>query len=88
VKSKQAQKALSTLGRRRAFELLESIRNEPKRFKELENLIPNKRTLSVRLQEMAAAGLIEKTHVKKGREYLAYKPTQTGEKLLLFLEFI
>ncbi len=72
---------LKIVGRPYAGQLLEELSFEPKRFKDLEVLVPVKTTLSKRLKELEEAGMLESTIIK-GRNKRSYKGYKVTEKTI------
>jgi len=82
----QRQCVLNLIGKKYTYDLLYSVADKPKRFKDLSEIVSNKRTLSKRLAVLNSNGLIEKVLVKKKGGHLAYSLTPKGKKILSLID--
>ena len=81
------QKLLEVLGRKGCYEILELLKDSPKRWGVLENAVKDKRAVSYRIRELLNLGIIELTIVQDtptGSK--AYKLSPLGQKILKHLE--
>jgi DNA-binding HxlR family transcriptional regulator len=74
-------KAVRITGLAHTPEILESIYENPRRFKDLETACPNQSTRIERLRSLEEVGYVETQTVKiKGRTAVQYKLTPKGRK--------
>jgi len=73
-------------GRQYALDIMEVLFEKPKRFSELTSACPIEKTRSKRLRELEEANLVEAESQKvKKRNFIFYKLTKSGEKLIKYL---
>ncbi|MDE1833106.1 MAG: winged helix-turn-helix transcriptional regulator [Candidatus Micrarchaeota archaeon] len=71
------------------LQILESLDNGPKRFKDLFEKVKNKRTLSKKLVKLQDFGLVEAMHSRVNEGYVnQYKITKAGKELIDAIESI
>ncbi|WP_290596368.1 MULTISPECIES: winged helix-turn-helix transcriptional regulator [unclassified Archaeoglobus] len=78
---------LKTLGLKASYEILNLLKNEPKRWSELEKEIGDKQALSYRIRELLNLGILEITIIydtPTGSK--AYQLSPLGKKILKHLE--
>ena len=57
------------------------FKKTPKRFKELEKVVPREATRAIRLRELEKQELIESILIKEERRFIAYQLTSTGKQI-------
>ncbi|MDE1870095.1 MAG: winged helix-turn-helix transcriptional regulator [Candidatus Micrarchaeota archaeon] len=72
MKKSEKLDVLSLLLKSYFLSLLNELSKSPRRFKELRKHVPNDATLSVKLKELRASGLIEIKPAKVGDSYANY----------------
>ncbi|MDE1824945.1 MAG: winged helix-turn-helix transcriptional regulator [Candidatus Micrarchaeota archaeon] len=71
------------------LEVLRELKNNPKRFKELQKFVKNERTLSLKLAKLQDYKLVEMTHLKTDGKYVNfYMITNLGKEVLTAIEDI
>ena len=80
---------ISLLGQSYVADLLASISEKPKMFKDLSPVCPNERTRSKKLKELVEEGLVTTVALKvERRHFVHYKLTEKGKKLVRALSAI
>lgn len=76
--------AMNIVGTKWTALLLRDLATGPKRFGDFERSIPgiNPRTLSRRLDELAAEGIVESCKLADSHAHCSYRLTQKGEDLI------
>lgn len=65
------------------LDMLRSMEEKPKRFSELNVIISNERTLSLKLVKLMDYGLVESVAIKQGRKHInCYKLSGKGKRVL------
>ena len=71
---------LKKISKRYVWSLLIFLQAQPCRFYDLEtHFLINKRELSYCLKRLRELGFIQRTHITKDRDYLAYESTNKGK---------